>query len=179
MLLKELNDYELLYLISDGNEYAQYLLYEKYNALLYSKMRDLNVFKKYYDDFYQEGLIALSIAIKTYDMDMASSFYNYLSVIIKRRFLRYYKYLCRLDVPFSSLYNEFENGVMQFKDPNNFDLYDAGYSLLNTDFDKNVYRLLYKEGFMPKDIASILICDVKKVYNAINKIKKVLQELKY
>ena len=179
MEIMELNDYELLYLISDGNEYAEYLLYKKYNALLYSKMKDLNVFKKYYDDFYQEGLIAMMIAIKTYDMNMPSSFYTYLCVIVKRRFLRYYKYLCRLDVPFSNLYAEFEEDVMQFKDPNDCYLYDAGYNLLNTDFDKNVYRLLYKEGLMPRDVASILMCDVKKVYNTKNKIKKLLQELKY
>jgi DNA-directed RNA polymerase specialized sigma24 family protein len=57
--------------------------------------------------------------------------------------------------------------------------YEMGYDILKTDFDRNVYRLVYKEGYSKTMAAEILGCDVKKVYNSIQKIKGLLQELSY
>lgn len=172
------NDYELIYLIKEGNERAEKILYDKYSRYIYSMMNDLNVYKIHYDDFYQEGLMAVMMAIKTYDMESKCSFLSYFYIILKRRFYRYYNYLCGLELPFSKIYDGFREESVGYTD-NEVNYYELGLSLLKLDFDKEVYRLLYKLGYTPRMICEILGCDTKKVYNTIQKIKGVLKELKY
>jgi len=178
--LFELNDFELIYLIREGSERAEALLYEKYHAYIYNMILGFNVYKKYYDDFYQEGLMAISIAINTYDMDSQCSFYNYLCIVMRRRFSKYYKYVCELEIPFSTVFNGVSDETNKYNiKEEKSTYYEMGYDILKTDFDRNVYRLVYKEGYSKTMAAEILGCDVKKVYNSIQKIKGLLQELSY
>lgn len=182
MKLYEINDYELIYLIREGNEGAERLMYKKYNAFIFKCIKEFNVFKCYYDDFYQEGLLALSQALQTFDTNIECSFYSYLQIIIKRRFVRYFKYSCKIDIPFSSYFEEFNEEAAVYnskKESIEDDYYENGLRLLDKEFDKDVYRLMYKEGLQPSLISEYLDVDIKKVYNTIAKIKNKLQELKY
>ncbi len=182
MNLYEINDYELIYLIREGNEFAEHLIYKKYNAFIYKCIKEFNVFKCYYDDFYQEGLLAVSQAIETFNMDIECSFYSYLQIIIKRRFVRYFKYSCKIDIPFSSYFEEFNEEPAIYnskKESIEDDYYELGLRLFTSDLDKMVYRLMYKEGMTPALISEALNLEIKKVYNTIAKIKNKLQELKY
>lgn len=181
MDLYSLNDFYLLYLIKEGSEIAEALLYKKYNAYIYNMIRELNVFKKYYDDFYQEGLIAICNAINSYDMDSNCSFFNYLYVIMRRRFFRYYKYLCSLELPYSNVFDVLEEDAIKYNSTpsRELDYYELGLSLLKTKLDRAVYYYLYKEGYTPSMISEVLNIDVKRIYNTIQKIKGLLQELKY
>ena len=84
---KELNDNELIYLCSENNEDAASLLIDKYRNCI------LNILKEYlkeYDvrgmeiaDLYQEGLIGLIHAIKTYNENKDTLFYTYANACIK------------------------------------------------------------------------------------------------
>ncbi len=182
MNLYEINDYELIYLIREGNEAAEHLIYKKYNAFIFKCIKEFNVFKCYYDDFYQEGLLALSQTIETFNMNIDCSFYSYLQIIIKRRFVRYFKYSCKIDIPFSSYYEEFNEDAAIYnskKDSIENDYFELGMSLFKTELDKKVYRMMYKEGMTPSLISEALNIDIKKTYNTIAKIKNKLQELKY
>lgn len=176
----DLNDFELIYLIREGSERAEALLYKKYDAYIYNMIIEFHVFKRYYEDFYQEGLMAIQNAIVSYDMDSKCSFFNYLYIIMRRRFFKYYKYVCELELPFSQLYNTFEEDLIEYnKDEEESPYYEMGFEILKTDFDRAVYRLIYKEGYTASMAATYLGCDVKRVYNAIQKIKGKLQELSY
>lgn len=83
------NDHELLYLISESNEEASRILFEKYKPII-----DLKV-KKYinlvlnkgidYSDLYQEGLIGLDEAIRGYKEKKDIKFSTFATLCIDRK----------------------------------------------------------------------------------------------
>ena len=74
-----INDYELLYLISEMNDYAFEILCMKYAPMIKRRFKDLGISQRYYDDFFQEGLIMLNKAVKTYKVTSIKSFNNFLN----------------------------------------------------------------------------------------------------
>lgn len=84
------SDYELLYLIKEGNELAKAYLYKKYASLI-KKVYFENDYKYMgCQDFLQEGFLILESAIYSYNMEYTHSFYNYFMICLKRRWLRLY-----------------------------------------------------------------------------------------
>ena len=79
--MKEYNDYELLYMISENNEEAEEILYNKYRPIVEMKAsRYLKVGKKLgleSNDLIQEGLVGLNDAIKKYDNQKDTLFYSF------------------------------------------------------------------------------------------------------
>ena len=85
----DLNDYELLYLVSENDEEANNIIYEKYKPLI----RSLAL--KYYsmsknsglelDDFLQEGYYGLYLALNNYTDNKDCLFYTYLNVVINSK----------------------------------------------------------------------------------------------
>jgi len=82
------NDYELLYLVQENCEEALEYLFRKYDNLIKMRIKAFKIKKKNYDDFYQEGLLALDKAIKTYDDRFGKSFNKYFDLILQRRFIQ-------------------------------------------------------------------------------------------
>lgn len=78
---KNLNDYELLYMVSENDESAKKLIYDKYKPLI------INTAYKYYkigksfgleiDDFIQEGYYGLYQALSNFSEDKDCLFYTY------------------------------------------------------------------------------------------------------
>lgn len=84
---KTLNDNELVYLCSENNEEATTLIIDKYRNCI---LKILKEYLKEYDirgmevaDLYQEGLIGLIHAIKTFDTNRDNTFYTYANACIK------------------------------------------------------------------------------------------------
>ena len=85
---KNMDDNELLFLISENDEQAFETLIERYNSVIQ------NVIKKYKNkansigleikDLKQEGLIGLTTAVKTYDSIKEASFRTYANILIER-----------------------------------------------------------------------------------------------
>ena len=71
------NDYELIYLIKEGNELALNLMYHKYSNFIRIKARELGFRGFDLDDCIQEGLLLLTKAIKTFNNDYNKSFWSY------------------------------------------------------------------------------------------------------
>ena len=78
---QDLNDYELMYMVSENNQDAKDLMYEKYRPLI------TNIAYKYYnigknmglelEDFIQEGYFGLFQAISNFSDDKECLFYTY------------------------------------------------------------------------------------------------------
>lgn len=93
--MKNLNDYELLEYISDNNEDALKIMFEKYKPLI------INIAKKYrksslklgleLNDLIQEGMIGLSNAINTFKESMNVKFYTFAKLCIERRIITVFK----------------------------------------------------------------------------------------
>ena len=88
MEYRNLNDNEMLYLISENNEEAYNFMYKKYEPLINKVATD--ILKKYkclrleYDDLFQEGMYALSLAIKNFDYRDNILFFTLVFLCIKR-----------------------------------------------------------------------------------------------
>lgn len=78
---QDLNDYELMYMISDNNELATDMVYSKYAPIIgkiASKYLDeARAIGFEYDDLIQEGYIALYKSIRCYDSNSTNLFYTY------------------------------------------------------------------------------------------------------
>lgn len=169
------NDYELLYLISEHSTRALEIMYEKYQPLIKARIKDFNISYSNYEDFYQEGLIVLHMCINRFNDVYNKTFTKYFDLCLQRKIMdllrkdkRYYYDTVILDnVDF--VYEENKCYGEDFVD------YDKYLKKLS-EFEKNVFKYKYIEQYKINDIAKILNVNVKKVYNALSKIKIKLNE---
>ena len=100
MQYREYNDYELLNYISENNEEANEILFEKYKPLIvnisnklykYCKNKGLEL-----NDLIQEGMLGLNLALKKYDQNKDASFYTYARKCIERKIISLVVSTCRL-----------------------------------------------------------------------------------
>lgn len=167
------NDFELLYLISEGEDFAFEILCDKYKYLIIQRIRDYRIKSKYFDDYLQEGFLVLITAMKTYDSYVFRKTFNkYFDLLLQRRFQRLLK----------NESNFFYNVILMEYPELIEDEEGVGESLFvreePLDFNQDIFSDIEKEvskylanGLKPREIASELKCDVKKIYNAIDRIK--------
>ena len=176
MDLYSLNDYELIYLIRDYNEIALELLFAKYKGWIFKKINEFKIFGMERDDFFVEAQMCLYEAIKRYKEEFNVCFFNFYNVIVTRKFIKLSKELITYNI-----YTDNPDIYIKEDDFKYYrsDYYELGYNLLITDVDKLIYKELYKIGRTPKEISTLYNIDIKKIYNIIQKIKKVLQSINY
>ena len=153
---KKLNDNELVYLCSENNEDAVLVMIDKYRNCI------LNILKEYlkeYDirgmeiaDLYQEGLIGLIHAIKTFNQNKDTTFYTYANACIK---------------------NSIVSAMRQsFRKKNN--ILNNSYSLDNLIEDSNYsFYEIFKDD--NSDLSTLLL-DKESSDELINKIRAKLSE---
>ena len=73
----EYNDNELLYLLSEDEEFSFEMLMEKYQPMILSRLHRYHVKKEYWDDYYQECIILLYRCAITYREDITKTFNKY------------------------------------------------------------------------------------------------------
>lgn len=195
-MYKETEDNELLSLIDENNEDAYTELIERYNSKIHKiiskyKMKALQVGLDI-SDLYQEGLIGLINAIKTYNQNKEASFKTYASVLIDRHILDLVKRNNRIKHRslnraisldnFSpeekqSLYNyvEVDNNTPELKLINEEETEEL--KKLLTDFELKVYELKI-DGKSNGEISSILDKNTRSIENTVQRIKlKIKYEL--
>lgn len=158
------NDYELLYLMNEFDEEAERILFEKYTNLIKAKIRKFKVKSRYKDDFMQEGYYMLMIAIRTYDEFSNKTFNKYFDLILHRKFMRI---ISKEKNYFNSV--EFSDDETIIKDSNSFSYNNVEIGNLSSFEEEVVY--FKKRNYKPREIAKILQCDVKSVYNCLCRIK--------
>lgn len=197
----DLNDQEILDYISENQEYEE-IIFKKYEPII------RNYAKKYYpyiknngieiSDLIQEGMLALSNAIRQFNASKSATFYTFAINCIERRMINVLANSKRLkhkalneSLSFeltsndddtltleNLFFDENENPeVMFFSKEQEDELIEKIKSNL-TDFENQVFDLKYND-FEYKEIASILDKDLKSVDNALqrirSKIKKIVQ----
>jgi len=91
-MYRDLNDYEILYLIKEENDFDYNVILDKYKPLIYKiSLKYINICKKFgfeIDDVMQVGYIALFKAIKCYQCDYdLSIFYTFLTHVIENNII--------------------------------------------------------------------------------------------
>lgn len=168
--MNKYNDQELLYLLYEGEEIAQTILLLKYRNLIYKRLKAFRIKKRSLDDYFQEGLMALNDAINSYNPLYRKTFTKYFDLILQRRIIN----LLRKE------YNYFYK--VMFRDLKDYYLCEEPKIFtLNSlsSFEYDVYVLRFLQNYRPEEIAKLLHCQAKKVYNTIYIVKQKLYQINW
>jgi len=172
MSYKVYNDYELLYLANDQQDMvALDILLKKYEKFIYKKINSFFPRNKDVEDYFQEGLLCLYRAIRTFEDTYNKTFMRYFEVLLDRCYINIYHKQKREKEQFFLYINEcrieefyeqpIENDMttdIKFKSPR----------------EQKVYELYFLENKTIAYISNLLELNKKQIYNAIYKIKKKL-----
>ena len=196
MEYRDLNDNEILYLISENNEEAYNYMYKKYepliNKLAIEILRKYKYLKLEYDDLFQEGMYALSLAIRKFDYRENILFFTLVFVCIKREMYKQViksssnkNSIINSSISLDELVNE-ETAIGDF-------VYNEADMIENhlTEIEKKKYILDLKyllkqnysevyelkiNGFSNQNIAVLLDLRYKDVDNYLRSIKNTLKK---
>ena len=165
------NDNELLYLIREKEDEALEIMFLKYSPLIKSRISKFRL-QKDFEDFYQEGLIALNLAISRYIDLYNKTFNKYFDLILQRKFIQILK------KETNNFYNVVYFDEINFIHEENTNyVNERKYQLgMLSDFEKNVFSFYSKDDLKAGEIADKLNIDVRRVYNALNRIKKKIRD---
>lgn len=165
--LLEYNDNELLYLIKEGTEEALEILFAKYSFYIKLKIKEMYIEKNDYDDFFQEGLIALRTAINKFNEMNANSFFTFFDVILKRKFIDLLRKIKRENTHLSyGLAEEYLIDVSGFEKKYILEEPVNLTSLEKEVFDKK-FRCFLKNSIIAKELGK----STKAIYSTIERIK--------
>ncbi len=193
---KNVNDYEMLYLIGEKDERAEKILYAKYKNLI------MKVAPKYLsfassrgaelDDLVQEGFLGLYSAIKNYRPENQVLFYTFALVCIERQLSTYCKRLSSmrqevlnhsysLDIQFDDVRDPFAECIASSEDGPYENLLFSDYVLQILDFKNNLPKdiaLVFElrlNGFRYQEISTLLDIPKRKVDSALSHIRTKLK----
>ena len=192
----ELNDEELVYLISESGD-AKDELYKKYSPMIH---KELNKVKNSayalgidWSDLIQEAMLGFSNALSTYNESGEAKFSTYATLCVRRKLLNFIdkhatkknmimKSAVSLDAPDSVYGSDYSPYLKDIEglEPLNKVITDESLEEVSKKFDK----LNYEEkrvmdytisGKSPSEISELMNISIKKVYNILyrarNKIK--------
>lgn len=187
MQYRDINDFEVLYLIGENQSDDKNIIFEKYKPVLISLSKQYYLVVKNrgvsYDDIYQEALIGLNYAIDHFNSDKSNTFYTFAVLCIKSRLKTY------INTSFNSK-NKILNDSISLDLGNNQDIENIGYENYvdtdlcfldrmiefknNLDLDKALVFELKFNGFTNKEIGKLLDISVKNVYYCVCFIRNKL-----
>lgn len=174
MIKYQINDNELLYLIYEKNDYAFDLLCTKYTPMIKRRIKDYRVDTSFYDDYFQEGLIMLDVAIKTYKENTSKSFNKYFDLILSRRIIQ----LLKKDMRYQrhiDLMGDIE--CLQLEEKNDLNLDYLSFDLKNlSKFEEEIITKIYFENYRAGDISKEMNISLRSVYNAISRAKNKMRK---
>lgn len=186
MEYKDINDYEVLYLIGEEQSDSKNIIFQKYKPILVSLSNKYYSIVKNrgieYDDIYQEALIGLNYAIDHFDGDKNNTFYTYAILCINSRLKTY------VHASFNNKNKVLNESLSLDQDDNNFDsigvtnfaddythFYDRIIQFKNNlDYKKAQIFELKCNGFSNKEIGFLLELPVKNVYYCVCSIRNKL-----
>ena len=198
-MYKDYNDYELIDLIADNNEYASEIIYKKYEPFIKKTARRLFEYCKNTgleeNDLIQEGMLGLNNAINTFTESKETLFYTYAKTCIERRIIsaiiasrRLKHKILNESISIESSDSYGEDITLEFflKDdsinPEKLMLYkEKTEELLHTvkhiltPLELQVFELKIN-GFNIKEISKMLDKDYKSIDNALQRIKNKIKK---
>lgn len=201
MNYRDYNDFELLSYVSENNEEASEVLFEKYRPLIVATANRMYCYCKNtgleINDLIQEGLLGLNMAMNSFNNEKETGFYTYAKKCIERKIIS-------LVVGARRLKHKVLNESLSLEINDNIspsyicekNLEDNSYNpeaiLVNsesieelikevnkhlTDFEIQVFELKLN-GFEYKEIAEILDKDIKSIDNALQRIKNKIKKIR-
>lgn len=194
---KDINDYELLYLIEDQDENYKAILFYKYDPVIKKIAKQyFDQYKKYlddYDDVYQEGAIGLNYAIDHFDSRKNVTFYTYVLLCVESKIKDYVRTLCRnkhLILKNAASFSEYIGEDIFLEDVIATD--DLAYqTILLRDLERSfivfkndlsiresqIFELRFN-GFSYQEISNLLEIKKENIYSYIRQIRQKFRNLK-
>ena len=185
---------ELLYLVSENNEDARDVFFEKYDNLIKMKCSKYKTFIESkgfeFNDLFQEGRLGLTQALNDYNDQKNVKFYTFANLCIERQIASFLKHVARdknkilndsisLDSTINSIGKPLVDLILDDKniDPEKsfieLEEQDELYNKIEeklTSSEQDVFNLRI-QGFTYKEIAQLLNITEKAVDGAISRIK--------
>ena len=191
-------DEEIALLARDGDDQAQEVLLNKYKNFVRSKARSYFLIGADHEDIVQEGMIGLFKAIRDFRPDKLSSFRAFAELCVTRQIITAIKGATRKKhMPLNS-YVSLSRPVYEdddaertlidvlssahVSDPEETLIGRENYEAIAEDIERTLSRLekqtlaLYLQGLSYQQIAQVLGRSTKCVDNAIQRVKKKLEE---
>lgn len=191
MSYENVNDYELLYLIGESDDYREDI-FKKYKPVLCDICsKYVNSMKRCgidFDDLYQEALIALNKAIDSYDYN-SSLFYSYVNICVNRHLSTFYRSInnkknstLNSSISMSSYISSLSDITIDdvlTDNKNSYDDIDTSLDLINfknnlSDIESQIFELRWN-GFTYREIAMLIDIKIKCVDYYIQKIKRKIR----
>lgn len=192
MNYKDINDYEMIYMIEDNDEYAMTLLRKKYNNLLEYKLSkwrgSLKKYVYYKEDIIQELEMCFLHAVRTFNSSGEVIFYTYLNRVLdnyfKSNLSKYTKDEDEISLYFRN--NENEDYLINYIVDNYSDTNDKVNLTILLDFfndysmslnmDQSLIFELYISGYKISEISTLTEKPVNTVKSQIKRIVSRLKE---
>ena len=192
--MKEYSDYELVSYVSENNEEANQILFEKYKPLIVATAKKFHKYCHHngieINDLIQEGYLGFNLAINNFNEQKDTTFYTYSTKCIERKMISLIIASSRQKHKFlnESVSFELYNDEEQYTELQNL-LSDNSYNPENifldnenqmnliskikdklTEFEQQVFELKISN-FNYKEIAELLEKEPKAIDNAIQRIR--------
>lgn len=175
MIFRNYNDYEIINMVKQGNQEAFQFIVDKYKFFIAKMIKRFNLTDKY-EDIYQESLMVLYKSVMRFDEVFNKSFMRFFELNLTNRLItlknknnRYGEFLATKlpSICDMSVY-EVERtyyGEAEIK---------AALTMLS-EFEKKVFNTKIIGKKSVRETSKILNCTEKKIYNALDRIKKKLK----
>lgn len=183
MNYKNYNDYELISMVRENDEFSYYSLFEKYKPIVKNISKEFyDRYSDYgydYDDFIQEGYVGFQNALNKYDSSKGALFYTFVELCIRRRLLSFTK---NISLPKRNISNKYfvslddldvrDNSVslndeLDYEDTMNI-IKDVLYSL---DLKYTAPFELKMNNFSLKEISTLLEVSINSASYRINLVR--------
>lgn len=183
MNYKNYNDYELISMVRENDEFSYYSLFEKYKPIVKNISKEFyDRYSDYgydYDDFIREGYVGFQNALNKYDSSKGALFYTFVELCIRRRLLSFTK---SITLPKRNISNKYfvslddldvrDNSVslndeLDYEDTMNI-IKDVLYSL---DLKYTAPFELKMNNFSLKEISTLLEVSINSVSYRVNLVR--------
>lgn len=184
MKYKNYNDYELIYMVREKDEFSYNKLFEKYRPII--KRISFDYFKRFsnygfdIDDFYQEAYLAFHRSIISFDEEKDILFYTFCIMCIRRSLSSFCNKI-------TNKKNSINNNIISIDEKedigsSNIDSYNEYEEsinilrrlILSLDFEDSCILEMRYNGFSCSEIATLLDMSIRHVYFKYKKIKKII-----
>lgn len=178
------NDNELIYLVSESNEDAKELIYEKYRPIIEMKAKKYVKFvvSKGYDmnDLIQEGMIGLTQAINDFKEQKNVQFQTFANLCIDRKIFSFIRNITRdkhrlLNESISIDENNINPEEIFIERETKYELFNKIDEKLSKS-EKEVFDLRM-QGFSYKEISELLNITSKAVDGTLSRIKNKITNI--
>lgn len=175
MTYRKLNDFEVINRIKQGDDEAFQLLVNQYKYLIAKKIRQFNLAYDY-DDCFQEALILLHKSVMVFDDGYNKTFTRYYELNLTRYLISYKKK--------NNHYFDFINYKLPkyanhiYEEPRKYQYLDDEIRRALEElsaFEKEVYQTKIINHHSVRQTAKILKTNEKRIYNALDRIKKKIK----